>query len=62
MTDYSIGQTVIYAAFALSQMKLAYRHVFELAAKHHVGFFDVDNTHGHIWVPAPGGKLIQLLK
>jgi hypothetical protein len=40
-TDYSIGRSVIYAAFAWSQAKSAFAMVERMAAKHGVGFFDV---------------------
>ena len=62
VTDYSIGETVIYAAFAWSQAELAYHQMFELATKHQVGFFDVSSTDGDIWFPDPDGKFIKALK
>ena len=40
VTDYSIGRTIIYAAFASSQGQLAYTAARRLAAQHSVGFFD----------------------
>lgn len=54
ITDYSIGRSVIYAAFAWSQARAAYQHMLELAAKHGVGFFDVSSTDGRIWLPSDG--------
>lgn len=62
VTDYSVGQTVIYAAFAWSQAEMAYQHMFELAAKHYVGFFDVSSTDSDIWLPGPDGTLIKAAK
>lgn len=43
-TDYSIGYTVIYAAFAWSVADEAYSKMKELAQKHSVGFFDVSGN------------------
>ena len=51
VTDYCIGQSVIYAAFAWSQAKLAYETVDRLAAKHCVGFFDASGENGDIRFP-----------
>ena len=50
VTDYSIGRSVIYAAFASSQGHLAYGTVRRLAAKHSVGFFDASGD-GEIAFP-----------
>jgi hypothetical protein len=57
VTDYSLGRSVIYAAFAWSAAEAAYKHVKELAAKHGVGFFDASGQDGDIWWPVPGWKL-----
>jgi len=51
VTDYSLGRSIIYAAFAWSEAEAAYKHVKELAAKHGVGFFDVSGNDGDIWWP-----------
>lgn len=51
VTDYSIGRTVIYAAFAWSEAEPAYEAVRRLAAKHSVGFFDVSGEEGEIRLP-----------
>ena len=51
VTDYSIGQTVIYSAFAWSVAETAYRTMRELAVKHRVGFFDVSSDDGEILFP-----------
>lgn len=56
VTDYSLGRSVIYAAFAWSEAKAAHEHVKELATKHGVGFFDVSGEEGDIWWPIPGWK------
>ena len=50
VTDYAIGRSVIYAAFASSQGQLAYETVRRLAAKHSVGFFDASGD-GEIAFP-----------
>ena len=52
LTDYSIGQSVIYAAFAWSQAEGAYRAMRALATKHGAGFFDVSADEGEIWEPS----------
>ncbi len=57
ITDYSLGHSVIYAAFAWSEAATAYKYVKELAAKHEVGFFDVSGNEGDIWWPLAGWKL-----
>jgi hypothetical protein len=57
-TDYSLGKTMIYAAFAWSECKAAYSTMFKLAGKHKVGFFDVSATNGEVWVPASSGKYV----
>ncbi len=59
VTDYSLGRSMIYAAFAWSQAKAAYECAKELAAKHGVGFFDVSGDQEHIWWPVPGWKLFS---
>ena len=56
LTDYCIGQSVIYSAFAWSQSRGAYRKVFELARKHGVGFYDVSSPEGQVWVPDSKGN------
>ena len=57
VTDYSLGRSLIYAAFAWSEAKAAYDQAKELAAKHAVGFFDVSGDDGDIWWPVPGWTL-----
>lgn len=59
LTDYSIGRSIIYMAFAWSQAEDAYEKVRRLAEKHNVGFFDVSANEGEIWTPQidrPHGK------
>ncbi|WP_449603106.1 hypothetical protein [Paenibacillus sp. Marseille-Q9583] len=51
LTDYSLGTSVIYAAFAYSVAEEAYTAMRELAIKHKVGFFDVSSNEGHIIFP-----------
>lgn len=60
VTDYSVGQWVIYAAFAWSEAQAAYRLSVDLAGKHGVGFFDVSATDGDIWLPVAGGQLSKV--
>ena len=51
VTDYSIGRSVIYAAFAGSVAASAFEEVDRLATKHGVGFFDVSSDEGEIRFP-----------
>lgn len=51
LTDYCIGQEVIYTAFAWSVAEEAYELVRKLAQKHDVGFFDVSEEDGDIILP-----------
>jgi hypothetical protein len=53
-TDYSVGKSVIYCAFASSKGKPAYDTVFKLAQKHAVGFFDVSSGNEEVWLPSSG--------
>lgn len=51
LTDYSLGSSVIYAAFAYSVAEEAYMAMRELAIKYKVGFFDVSSNEGDIIFP-----------
>lgn len=55
VSDYSLGRSVIYAAFAWSEATAAYEAMTSLAVKHRVGFFDVSCESGDIWLPTPDG-------
>ena len=55
ITDYCVGQSVIYAAFRWSVAADAYRAVFESAKNFGVGFYDVSAEEGQVWMPEPGG-------
>jgi hypothetical protein len=55
VTDYSLGRSVIYAAFAWSEADAAYHAMRELAERHRVGFFDVSAESGDIWQPTLDG-------
>ena len=55
LTDYSVGRSIIYAAFGWSQAQDAYATVFKLAQKHRVGFFDVSADDGEVWLPSADG-------
>ena len=59
LSDYSIGKQAIYACFAWSKAEKAYSDVFELAAKHGVGFFDVSSAGEEVWMP-DNGQLKQV--
>jgi len=57
LTDYTIGTTLIYIAFAWSQEQAAYAAVSQLAAKHQVGFFDASSEQAAVWLPDGKGGL-----
>jgi hypothetical protein len=59
ISDYSIGQSVIYVGFAWSVAEAAREAVFRLATKHRVGFFDVSSETGAVWVPDAANGLKQ---
>jgi hypothetical protein len=50
-TDYSIGKSAIYACFAWSKVEPAYQRMFDLAAKHKLGFFNVSSNQEEVWLP-----------
>jgi hypothetical protein len=56
VTDYSVGRSVVYAAFAWSEAEQAFKTMFSLAQKHGVGFFDVSASNGSVWVPDSAGQ------
>ena len=58
VTDYSVGKSVIYAAFAWSEAAGAFKTMFSLAEKHKVGFFDVSANDGGVWLPNSAGKYV----
>jgi hypothetical protein len=51
VSDYSIGQSVIYVAFAWSQAEVAYKAVRAAAETAGVGFFDASGSDAEIWLP-----------
>jgi len=56
LTDYTIGEALIYAAFRWPKEESAYETTFQLAQKHAVGFFNLSSSNGEVWTPN-GGKL-----
>jgi hypothetical protein len=58
VTDYSVGKTAIYAAFAWSEAESAFKTMFRLAEKHKVGFFDVSSNNGGVWLPDSTGRYV----
>jgi hypothetical protein len=58
LTDYSVGRSVIYGAFAWSKAELAHDTVFQLAERHGVGFFDASSEKAAAWLPDVSGKLV----
>lgn len=57
LTDYSIGEHAIYAAFAWSVAEDAYPAVRETAVAHKVGFYDVSGDEGDGEIYFPGDHL-----
>jgi hypothetical protein len=51
VSDYSVGQSVIYVAFSWSQAELAYEAVRRAAEVAGVGFFDASGADAEIWLP-----------
>jgi hypothetical protein len=58
LTDYSVGRSLIYAAFAWSKVEKAYEITFRLAEKHKLGFFNVSSTTSDVWLPDSSGTLV----
>ena len=61
VTNYSLGRTAIYAAFAWSEATAANEAMTSLAVKHRVGFFDVSSETGDIWLPTREGGYEKLI-
>lgn len=57
MTDYSIGRNVIGAGFAWSKSESAFQKVFELAAKHGLGLYNLNSPSEEVWLPDREGGL-----
>lgn len=51
LTDYTIGQDIIYASFPAGRANPAYKHMFALAGRHRIGFFDASSRKGEVWLP-----------
>lgn len=58
ITDYSIGRSVIYAAFASSQAVLAYHTMFALAKVRGVGFSGTSEPNSEVWMADAGGNYV----
>jgi hypothetical protein len=57
-TDYTIGQSLIYMSFFdWDKIDQAHETVFQLAAKHSLGFFDVSSDLAEVWLPDKKGGL-----
>ncbi|MCP4150713.1 MAG: hypothetical protein GY757_23400 [bacterium] len=56
ISEYCVGQSVIYVSFAWSMAKDAYKTLFNMAEKHKLGFFDVSTAEGEVWMHGPDGK------
>ena len=58
LTDYSVGESVICAAFSWSKAEVAYEVMFRLAEKHRVGLFNASSDRAEVWLPGPSGRLL----
>ncbi len=58
MSDYTVGESIIYVAFAWSQAESAYQVMFNSAKKHNIGFFDVSTANGEVWILDQCGEYI----
>jgi hypothetical protein len=58
VSDYSIGRSAIYVAFAWSQAEAAYRAMFETAKAFGLGFYDVSAGDGQVWLPNSHGEYV----
>jgi hypothetical protein len=56
LADYVIGTDLVFVAFQSLSAEAAYDTAYRLAAKHHVGFFDVSGD-GQIWFPTSNYRL-----
>jgi hypothetical protein len=57
VTDYSVGQSVIYCAFGWSQAKIALKHVFCTAQKYRLGIVESSVSDAIVWLPNSKGRL-----
>lgn len=57
MSDYGFTQGLAYVNFAWSKADGAYETMFQLAAEHRLGFFNVSSDASEVWVPANDGTL-----
>lgn len=55
VTDYSVGSSITYAAFAWFVSEIAYETSLRLAGKHGVGHFDFSSQPNEIWWPDGSG-------
>ncbi|MCC9609472.1 hypothetical protein LOC68_05040 [Blastopirellula sp. JC732] len=60
VTDYSLGRSIIYGAFAWSQADVAFQVTHQLAFKYRIGFFEVSANPGGIWTPTSDGKYVSM--
>ena len=60
LTDYCIGRSLIYSAFAWSEVEGAYSKVVEYAQKHKLGFFNASAEEVEVWVPSEQGDYTKL--
>jgi hypothetical protein len=56
--DYAIGEKTIYIAFAWSKAEVAYQTTLSIAAKHNLGFFNVNSTDEEVWLPTAGRLIL----
>lgn len=56
VSDYAIGRSLIYIAFAWSQAEAACLATFEMAEKHKLGFFNASSPDEQVWAPNTRGE------
>jgi hypothetical protein len=57
LTDYAVGRSVIYGAFAWSQAQAAREKALSLAGRHGVGVFEAASNAAPTWWPDGAGGL-----
>ncbi|WP_426753460.1 hypothetical protein [Myxococcus sp. Y35] len=60
VSDYSLAPSAIYIAFSWSIAEEAFHDTKLLAAKHGVGFFNVNSDSSDVWAPDGRGNLVLL--
>jgi hypothetical protein len=59
--DYNLGKFLIYVAIWFDKQG-THERAFQLAASHHLGFFEPSSPDGEIWLPGAGDALVLASK